>query len=1837
MKGVESTFQSLLQRIQKQYCPTKQEEQEQQEWFMERPPDEAAFALGGKLGLAFCELIKSSNDKTINELQTTVFQVLTRVNHPSILQSFLQTVLQTSTMSSSIDWITTWIVKTEETFLENSVTKCFLLDDLTTMIRAYAKISLQQQQQPSNNTNEIAKTYLQLQSSAARFSMLRECTNVAISNHGMKYYKYLLSPLMAACVLGGSKRREEAVLFLDTIWKQTWVEFANMEEDVTQETIIMDLLEWMTLSLNMFLRGIRAMKRIQDQIASKEMAFRWLNQILELASVLVQDSDDKKDATIEVSLWLSKVVTGTLPRLYYTVSNYRIPFRPILVQINFILQEMKTANFVLRPHETHALATMILSNPIKDDANELLKILTVSIATTNSCIHPVIYAMLTGIGSILGRDTICASSSSELTLALKRNKQSTIQNSKFNVDLERTKSILQMVVTGADDKFITMDNIVKILSNQRSMLDSSQFTTAQQSGALLLAIGFLDQSVIGRSKETETSVNIFIDNLLARYPHLGVSFLPIVVEAVNTSSIRGDGDSLMRSLHFLCDTIIKDPTCASEVWSLLGVELMKDDVPVAIRSSVIRLFPEVCAANKRLYKRIISAMGKCLAALSGLQKDGGESAELRLAIAATLADLAKEDLIRDVTDVVGWIQGFIVDSGWVRSVSTLDNDTSAENAALVHFAILSLHHLVEGQELDYPVVIAVLKKRLCNIHDVNETVKLPPLVLETLVLLLGDGEADNDSDDSDDDQEVGVPLQIRLSVETLIQLALAEELSPLNALDSSSQIALLRCRRNIYTSLSKYSIEALGLDEEGVQAVSLALNDADAPALSDSGRRYNALKKVIHNGIRDLKDHDTSESLVLLISKILRLEEESLGSTLWQKRGYPKKEKRIKSSNSSVESLNTEALPSVATIQRIHRKNRSAFTSLSTMLCFEGKSLSKLTALAENVTVEYSDPLIHTLAIQAWLNASRSLLTELIDGNRASEDLDKILREIHEWSFQFDVADNMYLALSTLALYIPDILGAFGDFSPYVDKICDEVYRAYRDQEFENPDTGKLCLSFTGVCLVRDNDALRADEVISLLERSITSYGGKASFGACFGLGIIAQSFPHQLQEGEREGRSKVDLGYTRRIIGILLDQLISCIKGKFPVLHSLLTCVENGHITPEVIDDLVQLRKQKLELVTSKRGVAKTLLITFALCIPALAPVNDELLLGMYCLIDSLPWGSGKGFALPSVLRICSQCDIFEASEIEDIYANYTKSLEDGMGKSSDGLDDIAYAVTATTRKISPLYSENGSCTSLMSAIASIGSLPCLGHGADSFTQPPYLFSAISTQDVQSVGSMILEAVEASDIESSNYSLVALLLMGYMASMKSYAESTASSAKDTLSKQRNVSILPTALHGTVLEIIVPTLTQVHDAPSETASQAVVSVLGCLETLSLPGHFAKFLDQLIQGSNKLKYACTELMIAQIDGRPRAVFDGREYLDLAIKVAMQPPAKLRSSLGEDTTLLFLQSFSVIMSKVPASKMDSVMENVWQLCIKEASYFPNWTSAFLYSIKSFLMKEKDAKGAKVSPKTLKTIQTFVMKRVFSGIRDATWSPMNTSVVYDYASCLEEIPLPTLVEAEFLIQRDYDGFVGEALRHRLIMILAASDYFKKPSKVSNEIQNTMAWFIRRLLSPDSEIFSSTTLHVCCSIATATHALTSKQKNEILLAFLDNLLLIEANESIVGLQILGALLCQWCKGIGSDGDLSLTFLCLDGWQELSQQALRQLFDVLVRDLPFNLAHYSKKEEFTSVVCNHLWRLYNKWNAEDSPKVTIECLRQALICCRMEDSVEHDDFPRLATSILNE
>eukprot|EP00957_Ditylum_brightwellii_P043901 3329576-Ditylum_brightwellii.AAC.1 len=134
--------------------------------------------------------------------------------------------------------------------------------------------------------------------------------------------------------------------------------------------------------------------------------------------------------------------------------------------------------------------------------------------------------------------------------------------------------------------------------------------------------------------------------------------------------------------------------------------------------------------------------------------------------------MAQLDLIRDVTDVISWIQYLLssssVDDTTTTTTTNKNNLYQVQNDLVVYYALQSLHYFIVAQELDFRTVLQVIRNKLVQWQNVEDLIRLDDLVLEALVILLGDGHIISQEKDAD----MVLPSHIMNAVNVLIELGL---------------------------------------------------------------------------------------------------------------------------------------------------------------------------------------------------------------------------------------------------------------------------------------------------------------------------------------------------------------------------------------------------------------------------------------------------------------------------------------------------------------------------------------------------------------------------------------------------------------------------------------------------------------------------------------------------------------------------------------------------------------------------------------------------------------------------------------------------------------------------------------------------------------------------------------------------------------------------------------------------------------------------------------------------------------------------------------------------------
>jgi hypothetical protein len=1377
----------------------------------------------------------------------------------------------------------------------------------------------------------------------------------------------------------------------------------------------------------------------------------------------------------------------------------------------------------------------------------------------------------------------------------------------------------------------------------------TEFSAIQQISALLFGLFLLDDD------KRRESAFIYFKNLLARYPHLGMSLLPVIIDRINqagAANTKKAGSTLMQLLEFLCEALVVDPHCAQEVWNLVGVELMSPGVPITVRLALIRQFPRMCLANKRLYRRIIDTLRVCVAE---------KPVEMRLAVAATIAELAQNDSIRDVADVIGWIQSLLT-----------EERSSPMHSLVVHYAVLSLHHLIVAEELDFEVVIKVLNKKGFLTTDLDAILKLPLVVLEALTLLLGDGECSDGDSDSDKEARgnrkmLYVAPQVVRAVETLVRLgnSLTDQSQTLLVNGPVSIKALSIVKQNIYESLSRYSLDALGVTEEGIREVIASLDaDEEKPALSECGFRYSSLKKLVLDGLETPPgrgEPDADKALLKIATRLLEYEEEVFGGSLWQKRR--KLQQAVGKSKPTKEParVSLSTLPSQEQVRELASGKNSPAAATSLLLASDGTQVSVLRDNGD-ACIESADPLFLVFAVQGYLNfAARTVSQE-------GQDVGKLLTEVSGWFEIFVSPDTMYLALSALSLYIPHTLcdSEPGGATTYVQEIFEEVFSAFKNQHFQKNDVGKICLGLISVSALRYGALDRVDEIITMLEQSVRGYGGQVSFGAYYALALIGQSLPQYVKPHHSKEESDQITIRICRVVGFLVEELLSCFEDSGDVLLNLVACVKSGAPTPDLVDSLSSFGPNGIALLMTKHVAARYLFISGAYCFPALSAVNGDLLLAIFYLLDSFEWGSGNGIALPPVLRACQTSSLLETVELERIYTDYASEFEARMDSDkatidTDGLEDIYYAVTGTSttptsdvirRRIvgnRELFDVDSCALSLMASVWSITSERSLG--ATSFAIQAQLDINAVQSDVDSIIKIVSEAASMED--NNNYTGMGTVMMGFLSSMgnpmnrsritssipNEEEEPPPHSPKGTVLAGVDFAKLPCPQIGTLLAGVMDIAERsYHHQPRGDEWIAMLTrVCRSLERLSLPGAYAKqFLALMFNEKEETPMGCTSLLCSQVRGRRRAVFDGSDFTSLAVQILTSPEKEWHNLLGSTAAQgILIESLLGFSTKFSPDDLNASIQNVWRCALLHQSASLASVSLFLSSMKELVQ------STALSPKAMNATRSFVLGQVLADLQKipleilasrSTSGAGAVSILYSYLQCIKEIPLSTLDEAKFSnFDESSDNFEGEALRVLVTLELARRDHFGSVKRESQELLKVSSWLSRNLPLSKDQVVSRTLRRVASTFAEATNKDRSNSKRDHLSVILENLLLVNNDEgSRVALEWLAVVLGYWCNGPGSDADLSLGYLCSTDpgvVHTLSDSTLEQFYRVMVADLPFNLATFCRREKMSATVFNNIYRLYKHWSANGVDMDTLACLQQCIICCR-DSQTKEDAFP---------
>mmetsp|Transcript_16082 Transcript_16082/g.23032 ORF Transcript_16082/g.23032 Transcript_16082/m.23032 type:complete len:783 (-) Transcript_16082:405-2753(-) len=595
-----------------------------------------------------------------------------------------------------------------------------------------------------------------------------------------------------------------------------------------------------------------------------------------------------------------------------------------------------------------------------------------------------------------------------------------------------------------------------------------------------------------------------------------------------------------------------------------------------------------------------------------------------------------------------------------------------------------------------------------------------------------------------------------------------------------------------------------------------------------------------------------------------------------------------------------------------------------------------------------------------------------------------------------------------------------------------------------------------------------------------------------------------------------------QRIISTLLEEFHACLDQKVPAILNLIACVKGGKPTPDMLKLCTGMDESYLYVHDSKRKKFKSLCVALSLALPSLSQVNIDLLLGTYQILDKCPWGSGKGYALPSVLRSCSVSGALKQREIDEALLKSSQALErSGEGEFDDD-DDALFAMMEISKFLSFPKSKrddtvlekvcltlrrgsnegHASFDSRASAnivvCALLGSIPALGNGP-SLLDSSQLHPETRKDRVLAVKELLIEL--ATNIKDVKCCDAATIGMGILCSMKNpvYHNTTVliGSPGSTINLMGNtgggmpgrkvdMNSMPQAKEGTLIGEILSNLKSCLDRRVETNVFYIPRFFQCLHGTPLPGPFAKIAEALLaerfEGGNTLKMPCMKLLSSQIKDRQRSGLDDRDFINLMLYITKLSVPAFHSLLGRgsEAAEMFMSLMEYALPKFPSGTVEQATMHLWEICHKDLIELKSvrCSIALITSFGRILEKARNGVSKKgrsidmIAPVIISTLQKIVVDTLFPALCNTVKVPgMQTSLegihisVKDassvwsaYNDCLCEVPLLVLRDKKFFLFDDCIDFKGICTNIAKVYLVSCFEA-KRHSKAKSLMERSKA----------------------------------------------------------------------------------------------------------------------------------------------------------------------------------
>ncbi|KAL3810916.1 hypothetical protein ACHAXA_008766 [Cyclostephanos tholiformis] len=1564
---------------------------------------------------------------------------------------------------------------------------------LNACLQGYGRIHYRGKQPSTANagavvTGGIAWVYESLAHHSSRKYLMRTCVVNAFGDGYVDGLVDNLSPLFHSCILRArsatkKSRHAERQLILSQILKAcstqlyhaAAVDGVSNEKNVFLSSQIATMIQYLTSSLATYLtQSIHATfsKVSHDghqQIDLFELGYEWLGGICDLIMCMLS-AEVNGDAVDAVSTSIEQIIVVILPQFTSSlVATFEMA--PIYSSLVSCINSIPQIKLLMMANPIVALRLGSLALNLQDDTeiNLMIDIIfsvlrLVDTGGSSRSRVSFIGGFSTALGCIFRCRPACVGRATmmyELGHSLLKKVQCGTNEHNLKEECNGIH-LMDLIVSSMDNQDFPAFLKIIIASISENWSPSIPIDRWQrrphlltdQCAGLLIGLSLLHMAVKCPESSMQTDHALaFIQTFLKIYPRLASRAIPSIVDAARSClySQSQMPQILFGALEFLTTPcVVFDPYGAQMVWAFLS-SLSMEGVPSAVRSSVLRLLPGICSSNKRLTRRILDVIGLSMVAHDSI---------IRLSATAALADLAKFDLIRDVESIIGLVQNRLTD----------------EDPAVLYYALEILRYFVVNEELEFDLVVRVLEKRLdIDLSKIETILGLNKLALEGLVRLLGQGGLDEKEDNDDDDKSGRVVGGPTVSPQTIKAVAILVELAilPQQSIKSAEQdvdktfLAKVRIQNRIYSSLSGYSAEVLGLDPESIRSwdgTNLSLDDSTdvCPEIM----RYLCLKDIVLNGINfgakfcvkndDSNDFDETKQEILwsatTIGKTLLHFEEDLYGSFYFRGGHSyggassEKLSKIHSERQSRTFKSVlSSLPDASKIQQIYEaETRSAAAvavlysiGANTTISLETEDiLAQISVCIGDVSNESVDSFYHSLQVCSIIH-SMNIVWKSIQGanDRIKEKLlNEVAVQMNEWAGNY--GDCAYITMAALVLAVDDTahcwVGAMN--------IQNTILNGQNNYIFESDDTKYLCLGMVAARLSRHSDA-RVTGLIDSIEQFLLDGGPQTSFGALFGLGIVNAN----LMTGNMDGTDPSTTWrkqQARRIMSTLLTTFNNCLAQENEAVLSLASAIKFGHEGNELFKLCSDLGSLYIQDGFFQK--MRACLVSIGSSFPVLSSVSSDLLKCVLDIVDKLPWGSGKGFVLHVAYKTAIDSGALGTKDLLEAMlttSNFIQKSSNGVGDALLSLaslchissDKVQRELDGVAKKFQEILQGNYAnvsgddrLLSIIAGCAAIGEVP----GLTIFT--PTIHTKLKKNFVANIAKT-LEEIALNDAEELKYRDASTIGLGVLCAMSN--SSCNGHKKVSGNTLETIQAKDGSLMQDILQEVEHAYTELCPETSNEHTNRVATtlklraLLSTLETVALPGSFSRVIEQILNVSSinevELKASSIKLLVSQLESRRRIGFDGRGFIDLSTRLAKMSQDDLKTCIGE--TSIVMKSLPDLIYQIPSSTGEEVVTSLWLICRNDLnSSSSESTIEFLGAMKKLLSviigDGKASPKKSISPALQRTLQKFINVEVFFNLcDDAVPLIHNGSCISNvwaaYVSCLQLIPSATFEEADIL----------------------------------------------------------------------------------------------------------------------------------------------------------------------------------------------------------------------------